>query len=424
MENIYQMSGYTLHLIPTKKFKTITISLRLQSPLLKETTTIRTLLTFVLIAATKKYPSTKQLAAYLDENYGASLSTHVSTKGKSQIININTSFVNDKFLPTKENLLEKQLQLLNDLFYDPYIIQDAFDEVIVQLKKKELKEKLQANKDDKFSYSLDKLFEYMGRDQVLGIPSTGYENEIQDITASRLYQYLLKCIREDVKHVYVVGDFQENIVEIFQENLQFPQNQQNYLSSYTFESPRAEVLEVIEKQDITQSKLNLGYTIDCDFTSKNHYAFTVFNALFGGFSQSRLFQVVREQNSLCYYISSSYDAFNGVMLVNAGIEAQDYQKTLNLIEQQLSDLKNGHIQDEEIAIAKMMLKNALKKTNDEASSMIALAYNRDITGIHETNEEYIEKLMNVTLEEIVQVAQNVKLDTIYFLTGKEFHENY
>ncbi len=424
MENIYQMSGYTLHLIPTKKFKTITISLRLQSPLLKETTTIRTLLTFVLIAATKKYPSTKQLAAYLDENYGASLSTHVSTKGKSQIININTSFVNDKFLPTKENLLEKQLQLLNDLFYDPYIIQDAFDEVIVQLKKKELKEKLQANKDDKFSYSLDKLFEYMGRDQVLGIPSTGYENEIQDITASQLYQYLLKCIREDVKHVYVVGDFQENIVEIFQENLQFPQNQQNYLSSYTFESPRAEVLEVIEKQDITQSKLNLGYTIDCDFTSKNHYAFTVFNALFGGFSQSRLFQVVREQNSLCYYISSSYDAFNGVMLVNAGIEAQDYQKTLNLIEQQLSDLKNGHIQDEEIAIAKMMLKNALKKTNDEASSMIALAYNRDITGIHETNEEYIEKLMNVTLEEIVQVAQNVKLDTIYFLTGKEFHENY
>lgn len=424
MENIYQMSGYTLHLIPTKKFKTITISLRLQSPLLKETTTIRTLLTFVLIAATKKYPSTKQLAAYLDENYGASLSTHVSTKGKSQIININTSFVNDKFLPTKENLLEKQLQLLNDLFYDPYIIQDAFDEVIVQLKKKELKEKLQANKDDKFSYSLDKLFEYMGRDQVLGIPSTGYENEIQDITASQLYQYLLKCIRGDVKHVYVVGDFQENIVEIFQENLQFPQNQQNYLSSYTFESPRAEVLEVIEKQDITQSKLNLGYTIDCDFTSKNHYAFTVFNALFGGFSQSRLFQVVREQNSLCYYISSSYDAFNGVMLVNAGIEAQDYQKTLNLIEQQLSDLKNGHIQDEEIAIAKMMLKNALKKTNDDASSMIALAYNRDITGIHETNEEYIEKLMNVTLEEIVQVAQNVKLDTIYFLTGKEFHENY
>ena len=48
----------------------MTISLRLQSPLLKETTTIRTLLTFVLMAATQDYPSTQSLAAYLDENYG------------------------------------------------------------------------------------------------------------------------------------------------------------------------------------------------------------------------------------------------------------------------------------------------------------------------------------------------------------------
>lgn len=56
--------------------------------------------------------------------------------------------------------------------------------------------------------------------------------------------------------------------------------------------------------------------------------------------------------------------------------------------------------------------------------MIALAYNRDITHIRETSEEYIEKLMNVTLEEIVDVAKKVKLDTIYFLTGKEFHESH
>ena len=186
MENVYQMSGYTLHLIPTQKFKTMTISLRLQSPLSKETTTMRTLLTFVMMAATQDYPSTKSLARYLDENYGASLSTHITTKGKSHVINVTTSFVNDAYLPTKENLLEKQLQLLSDLFYRPLIVDNGFDETIVQLKKKELKEKLQANKDDKFSYSLDKLFEYMGRDQVLGIPSTGYENEIQKITPQQL----------------------------------------------------------------------------------------------------------------------------------------------------------------------------------------------------------------------------------------------
>ena len=423
METIYQMKGYTLHVIPTKKFKTITMSLRMQNLLTKETTTMRTLLTFVLIASTKKYPTTKELASYLDENYGARLSTNVNTKGKSQVMNIYTSFVDDQYLPDNESLFEKQIQLINSLFFNPNVENNAFDETIVQMKKKELKERLQVNKDDKFSYSLDKLFEYMGKDQVLGIPSTGYEEKIDEITSQDLYQYLLKCIQEDEKHLYLVGDITEEMIHILDENLQFPTQKLEYPSSYQFDSDRKDVLEIIEKQDITQSKLNLGYRIHTDFTSNEHYAFTVFNAIFGGFSQSRLFKVVREENSLCYYVSSSYDAFNGMMIVNAGIDYKDYHKALDLIAQQLQDLQNGNLNEDEVKIAKMMLKNALRKTNDEAGSMIALAYNRDITHKKESNEEYIEKLMNVTSDEIVEVAKKVKLDTIFFLTGKEFNEN-
>ena len=47
-------------------------------------------------------------------------------------------------------------------------------------------------------------------------------------------------------------------------------------------------------------------------------------------SQSKLFKVVREKNSLCYYISSSYDAFNGVMVITAGIEGKDYHQTVQI----------------------------------------------------------------------------------------------
>lgn len=423
METIYQMKGYTLHLIPTQKFKTLTVSLRLQSPLTRKTTTIRTLLTFVLTAATRQYPSTKELAAFLDDNYGARLSSTIGTKGQSQIINLYSSFVNEMFLPEKDSLLIRQVQLLSDLFYDPFIKDHAFDEKIVEQKKKELKERLQVNKDDKFSYSLDKLFEYMGNKQVLGISSTGYEEDIDQISASELYQYLLKCIQEDEKHLYVVGDVDESIVNVFQQYLQFPENQNDYPSNYIFKTTKKDVVEVIEKQEITQSKLNIGYQIQCDFMSEKHYAMTVFNALFGGFSQSRLFKVVREENSLCYYVSSSYDAFNGIMIVNAGIDAKDYHKALDLIDQQLKDIQNGHLEDEEIMIAKGLLENALKKTNDEAMSMITLSYNRDITHKKETNDEYIQKLLNVGKEEIIEVAKQVQLDTIFFLTGKEFNGN-
>lgn len=77
-----------------------------------------------------------------------------------------------------------------------------------QLKKKRIKEKLQANKDDKFSYSLDKLFEYMGRDQVLLFQVLVMKMKFKDYTSTALSVYE-KCIVEDEKHIYVVGDIQK-----------------------------------------------------------------------------------------------------------------------------------------------------------------------------------------------------------------------
>lgn len=419
MKKTFQMDGYKLHLISTKKFKNITISLRLQNELKRETSTLRTLLTFVLIASTEKLKTTKELAAYLDEMYGARLSNNILSKGKSHIMQLYSGCVNESYLPTQESLLKQQILLLNDLFYHPNAFNGAFDVRIVELKKKELIERLQATKDDKFSYSLDKLFEYMGRGSVLGINTTGYENEINAITSKDLYDYLQKCILEDEKHLYIVGDVDESVVELFKENLKFRANDKHYESAYTFISDKKEVLEVYETQDVTQAKLNMGFTIGCDYRSEEHYAFTVFNAYYGGFSQSRLFLRVREENSLCYYISSSYDAFNGIMIVNSGIEDKDYEKAKELILEELAKIQSGDIEEDRLSVAKGMLANSLRKTNDEAGSIISIDYNRDITEKKETNEEYLQKLMNVTKEDIIRVSKNVKLDTIYLLTGKE-----
>ena len=98
--------------------------------------------------------------------------------------------------------------------------------------------------------------------------------------------------------------------------------------------------------------------------------------------------------------------------------------TKKLIQEQLEDLQNGNISDDEINLAKTMLTNSLRKTNDEANSMITLAYNRDIVNKIESNEDYIERLNNVSKEELVSVAKNIVLDTIYFLTGRESYGNH
>lgn len=419
MDKSYEMDGYVLHLIPNKKFKNITISLKLVNELKKETTTIRTLLSFMLSSGTKDFPSTKLFSMHLEDMYGARFGSNIGSKGKASVLNLTTMCINEEFLPYQDELLIKQIKLLNDVLINPNVDNNKFDQKSFDIKKKELKERIRANADDKFSYSLDKLFEYMGETDYLSISNTGYLDEVDKISNEDLYNYLQICLKEDQKHVYVVGDIDDSIVDVFKQYMRFDSNNNSYESSLIFKTTKDEVLEIIEKQDVTQAKLNMGYTIDCDFLSEDHYNFTIFNALFGGFSQSRLFKVVREENSLCYYVSSSYDAFNGIMVINAGIEDKNYEKTKSLIQAELEKIKNGEFSEEDINIAKIMIENALNSTNDVPSSIIALTFNRDLTNKQESNKEYLEKLMAVTKEDIIKVSKKVKLDTIFLLTGSD-----
>ena len=241
---------------------------------------------------------------------------------------------------------------------------------------------------------------------------------LKKIENEELFSYFKECIKNDQKHIYVVGNVDESIVHVFENCLSFEKNNSIFESVYSFEKNRKDLLEIIEKQDVTQAKLNMGYRISVNYNHQNHYAFVVFNAIFGGMSQSKLFKVVREKNSLCYYISSSYDAFNGVMVITAGIEGKDYHQTVQLIKEQLKEMQDGCFDQDDIDTAKLMIKNSMKKTNDEPLSQVAVQYNRDITGKKETNEQYLEKIENVTYQDIVDVCQNIELDTIFLLKGR------
>lgn len=419
MKKSYQLPGYTLHVIPTKKFKNITMSLKLENKLTKENVTKRSLLAFMLTGGTIEFPSTQALSTHLEELYGMNFGTNLATKGLGQVLNISSICINEAFLPYQEDLLQQQIKLFNDVLFHPNAKEKKFDEQTFNIKKKELKERLIVQNDDKFMYGLNQLFNNMGEGGFLSINNNGYLEELEQLTNEELYQYLLECIDKDVKHLYVVGDVDENIVDVFKENLTFQTNPVLNKVVTNFQSTKDDVLEVIEKQDITQAKLNMGFVVDCNFLEPSSYAMTVFNAVFGGFSQSRLFKTVREKHSLCYYISSSYGAFSGIMTVNAGIEGSDYQKAKDLILEELAIIQAGNFSDEEINLAKLMLQNSLTKTKDEPMSLIALAYNRDLTNKQETDDEYLEKILRVTKKEIIEASKKVRLDTIFLLTGSD-----
>lgn len=423
MNKIYQMNGYQLHLISSKKFKDITISVRFKGRFTRETVTSRSVLGFLMITGTMKHPTQKDLSRTLEDLYGANLSANISSAGKGHIITFKNTCVNQEFLPINENLLIKQVDLLNELLNHPYIVDGHFDEEMTELKKQEITYRIMADMDDKMGYAFDRMVDYMGRGSVLGLRSTGYIEDMENINAYTLVETYKDMIQNDDKHVYVVGDIDESIVSIFKEKLQFPEvKHEPYPSAYMYQNNRKHLLDIIEKQDIVQSKLVMGYKANCCALSDNTASMSVFSNLLGGYSQSRLFQVVREKNSLCYFIHSSYDPMNGIMTIAAGIDMNNYDKTKELIGKQIKDLQEGHITDEELSMVKTMLINALSKVDDDPNAIISFNWRRDIINSQDTIEDKQNAIRNVTKEDVIKCAQSIELDTIYFLTGKEFYE--
>jgi len=127
---------------------------------------------------------------------------------------------------------------------------------------------------------------------------------------------------------------------------------------------------------------------------------------------------VREKASLAYYAFSRLEKNKGLMLISSGIEFNNKNKTLGIINQQLDDICQGKISDYEFDSTIKSLVNSFKEAADNPSMIISLYLDGIINGMQISTEEIIKNLYKVTKEDVINVAQKVNLDTVFFLNEK------
>lgn len=415
--------GYKLTSIKTDKFKTNLIAVSFQSEINRETVTSRALLPYVLRNATEKFPSKKEINAYLETLYGASLSTTVEKKGKTHNIKFYMALANEKFLANREPLLEEGVELLKEVIFKPCFVDGVFKESVVDVEKRLLKEYIESIYDDKVSYALQKLVEVMCKGESFSISSIGYAEDLEKITPATLMQTYQKMLTEDQVSFTVVGDIDhETVYEIFKKHIRFNQPTKNaqIIDHETKEIQEVQIVK--EEQEITQGKLNIGYRTNTRIGDTDYLPLLVFNGMFGGYAHSKLFMNVREKESLCYYCASRLDNYKGLMYVYSGIEIQNYEKALKIIDAQLKDMQEGRFTEKEIDLAKKSLINSKLESLDLASGMMAHEALNALLPEPLTVEEWISQINAVTAEDIKRVALKIEEDAIFFLTGKEVTE--
>lgn len=418
-ETVKQMNGYQLHLLKTDKFKTNTIVWKMKAPLNAETVTERALLPYVMQSNSKKFPTSAKLRSYLDDLYGASFFVDLAKKGEYHIITFTLEVVNEKFLSDENNLLQKALDFLSEVLTNPNVSNEAFDLDTVEKEKRVLKQRIQSIYDDKMKYANVRLVEEMCKGEPYVLNAYGDENKIDKITAESLYQYYKQAFIEDELDMYIIGNVtEEEVIPLVQEKLSFPFRKPKLVEKREHVL-KTEVQKIKESQDVKQGKLNLGYRTPITYGDPDYFALQVFNGIFGGFPHSKLFINVREKASLAYYAASRLESHKGLVMVMSGIDHQNYDKALSIIHEQMKAMQSGDFTDEILSQTKAVLKNQLLETIDNARGMVEILYHNVVAKQNITLDMWFEKVDAVTKEDVMNVANNIKLDTIYFLTGTE-----
>ena len=410
--------GVDLHFIKTEQFKTNHLTFRFSGQRQVKNLARRALVAQMLATASENYPTTKHLREHLATLYGAHLSTNIITKGNIHIIDIDISFVSNRYAFGKKDILIDILHLLNELLFHPLIFLEKYQTKTFDLEKANLIRYVEADKQDQFYISNLGLQELYYDDEALKHPKYGNEELIARENAFTAYQEFQKMLREDKIDIFLLGDFDD-----YQAARQ--------LISFSF-SDRPINLQAFYKQDFTnvvreqvlvkennQSILQLGYHIPIYYGEENYYAMLIAEGILGGFSHSKLFTEIREKDNLAYTIDSRYDAFTGFLRIYAGIDRENRAQIFKAITKQINELKMGRFSTQIIKQTKGMIISHAKMSLDSPKMIIEQTYNRLLLGHKGANlDDFIGHINNVTKRDIIAAIGLVKLQAVYFLEGE------
>ena len=410
--------GIKLHTIKTEKFKTNLIAIMLTTKLDRENVTKNALIPAVLRRGTKNLITQEEINKKLEEMYGASLDCGLDKTGDNQVLKFYIETVNDEFLPQEaENMLKISLEKIFEFVFNPYLENGCFKKEYVEQEKENIKQIIDGKIDNKARYSLDRCIEEMYKDQPYGFYKYGYVEDMKNINEKNLYEYYQQLINECKIDIFVSGIIDEETENIINNNeniIKLKDREPQYNEPEIKAKKSEKENDVQESMDVTQGKLIIGMDLDID-DDNLRFDVMIYNSIFGGSANSKLFQNVREKASLAYTASSSYYRFKNNIFINCGIEIKNYEKALEIIKQQIEDMKKGNFTDEEVENAKKGIIASIKTIDDEQDTEITYFFSQELSKSKCNIEQYMQRISEVTKDKVVDVANKVSVDTVYFL---------
>lgn len=415
----YKCNSYNIHTIKTDRFKTVHMEIIFRKNIVKEELVNYAFLVDMLMESSKNYSKRKDVITKLEELY--KLVVYGTTVKTGNVLNSNfmADFIDPKFID-EEDYLENVIKFIFEMLMNPNATNEEFDLKEFNFVKERLKREIKSIDENPFKSSMRKAIEAMDAMSVTAYPLMGSVEELEGITPGSLYKYYKKLFKDNTCDIFIIGNVDcDNIVSLIQKYFKHRYINTNKL---LLRVDNKEKKKVTTKEDVSenlQANLVMIYNIGELPEVERHVTMQVFNYIFGsGGLTSKLYKKIREENSLCYNISTLYLKYDELLIIHISLDTANVKKAVSMVKKCLKEMQTGDFLESDLEDAKKSISLALDLTSDNNSSLLNNYVFHEFDNLPLIDERK-KSLAKLTKEDVVNVSKKLKLNTIYVLKGKE-----
>lgn len=408
-----------LSMISTNKFKASVISFSMTLPLKRSSTAYGLLISHLLCRGSASYPSIALLNRRLDELYGSYVEIKSHHIGENLSLTISAETLDNKYIPDGTDVIGELISIIAELILSPAFLQPSFNAQVFEQEKRLIVDSINAEINNPRLYSAKKCLELMQED--IALPTSDELKQIvSNISYGELCDYYRGLISSAPLRVFCVSaENAENLKRRIEASFE----------GYPCKSPSLPIpLRPLKRNlpehkkvnmPVSQGKLTLGFSTGVIIhpNDDTYYTMIMLNEILGGSASSKLFLNVREKMGLCYYCSSSYSLYSGIMLISSGFEMKNYEIAKEAILNQIEEIKNGNISDFELESAQRSVTSGYRQLYDSPFELQSFFLNRALFNITDKIDDAERKLLTVKKDDIIALAKKIRLDASFFIEG-------
>ena len=411
--------GVRLTTIRTDRFHSGYFNVQLLRPLHSSDVSRNALLPSVLSRGTRTMPDQAKISDALDSLYGSSLEPGIRQLGETLAIGFQSVFPDDRFLPGAADCLERIVAMSGEMLLDPATRGGLLRDDYVRSEGQNLHDRIEAAVNNKRGYARKRARELMFEGEAFGVYPLGEAEDALRIRYQALTKFYREALRTSAIELFYCGSAGHERVEesVRRAFMTLPGGGERLLPETELRTEERELRFVAEEMDVEQGNLVMGFRWHRSGLA-DYPALAVFNELYGGGDNSRLFLNIREDRSLCYAVGSSVERYKEVMFVAAGIDFDKREETQEAILAELSDLARGNISSDELETARRSVASAYLQGLDNPASVCEFRLGQNLLGSGGDLRQYAALAAEVRAEDVAKIASEMEPQLSYFLRGE------